>query len=172
MSEVDGPIMDAAMAPALPARAEVEDFLFHEAALIDARDYDAWLALWEQDALYWVPCNDDDADPEIHIALIYDRYEGLCDRIARLQGGFALAQQPLSRCSHAITNVRVGGARGGLIEVQSILSLAAYRLGKVDLLAGRMVHRLRRKPDGLRLVEKRVYLINNDGPIGNLSFIL
>ena len=44
-------------------RERVEEFLFHEAKLIDEHLYDEWLALWTEDGLYWVPCNTDDADP-------------------------------------------------------------------------------------------------------------
>ena len=33
---------------------EVEQFLFHEAALLDNRKFDEWLELYPDDALYWV----------------------------------------------------------------------------------------------------------------------
>lgn len=156
----------------LPSRAEAEDFLFREAGLIDAWHLDEWLALWDRDALYWIPCNDDDSDPETHVALIYERHDGLCDRIARLNGGFAFAQEPRTRTSHAITNVIVDAGRDGLAQVRSVLTLTTYRLGRVETFAGRVIHLLRRQGEAFRIVEKTVCLINNDGPIGNLTFII
>ncbi len=33
----------------------VEQFLYREARYADEHDYDAWEALWTDDALYWVP---------------------------------------------------------------------------------------------------------------------
>src|SRR5207253_10818569 len=45
-------------------RAEVEDFLYHEAALLDAWKLDEWLALLTDDATYRVPSNDrPESDP-------------------------------------------------------------------------------------------------------------
>ena len=48
-------------------RHKVESFLYREARLMDEHAYDEWLALWTDDALYWVPCNEDDIDPERHV---------------------------------------------------------------------------------------------------------
>ena len=39
-------------------RAQVEDFLFHEAALLDEWRLDAWQELLADDACYYVPSND------------------------------------------------------------------------------------------------------------------
>ena len=44
-------------------RHQIETFLYREARLMDEHAYDEWLALWTDDALYWVPCNRDDSDP-------------------------------------------------------------------------------------------------------------
>ena len=31
---------------------------------MDEHRYKEWLALWAEDGVYWVPCNDDDIDPD------------------------------------------------------------------------------------------------------------
>ena len=54
-------------------RERIESFLYYEARLIDEHQYDEWLSLWTEDALYWVPCNEDDFDPERHISIVYER---------------------------------------------------------------------------------------------------
>ena len=38
------------------------ELLYHEAALLDERRFDEWLALFTDDALYWVP-QGEDGDP-------------------------------------------------------------------------------------------------------------
>lgn len=52
-----------ATATALDLR-QVEQFLYREARYADEHDYDAWEALWTDDALYWVPASDPDAAPD------------------------------------------------------------------------------------------------------------
>ena len=49
-------------------RQQIENFLYHEARLMDESAYDAWLELYAEDGLYWVPCNEDDVDPLLNPA--------------------------------------------------------------------------------------------------------
>lgn len=152
--------------------ARIAEFLFHEAWLADTHAYDEWLSLWEREAIYWVPCNDDDADPQTHVALIYDRYVDLEDRIARLKSGYAHAQQPRSRLCRVVSNVCVAARDGGLLEARSVCNITAFRRGAHDVFAGRVIHLLRPDSHGFRILKKTVFLVNNDGVIGNLSFLI
>ena len=66
---------------------KIESSLYREARLMDEHAYDQWLALWTDDALYWIPCNEDDFDPERHVSIVYENKARLEDRIARLNRG-------------------------------------------------------------------------------------
>ncbi|HEX2493948.1 MAG TPA: aromatic-ring-hydroxylating dioxygenase subunit beta [Steroidobacter sp.] len=154
-------------------RSRVEEFLYHEASLADSHAYDEWLSLWDRDAVYWVPCNDDDADPRTHVALIYERFRDLEDRIERLKSGYAHAQEPRSRLSRVVSNVLVSPVgEEGLIEVRSVCNITAFRRGQIDIFSGRVIHRLRPAADSFRIAAKTVYLVNNDGVIRNLTFLV
>ena len=63
-------------------RQQVEQFLYYEAQIMDEHRYDEWLALWSDDALYWVPAGRDNIDPKREISLIYDDRVRLETRIA------------------------------------------------------------------------------------------
>ena len=39
----------------LLVKQEVEDFLYHEAELLDERRYEEWLDLFTEDVHYWMP---------------------------------------------------------------------------------------------------------------------
>jgi benzoate/toluate 1,2-dioxygenase subunit beta len=154
-------------------REEIETFLFDEAEIADMHRYEEWLALWEPDAIYWIPCNDDDADPETHVALAYETYTGLEDRVHRLAGGWAHTQSPQSRISRVISNVRFAQAEDGLVTARSVFNLTAFRRHRVDIFAGRQSHVLRRRTDGaFGMVRKTVYLVNNDGYMTNMTFLV
>jgi len=49
-----------------------EQFLYHEAHLLDTQRYEDWLALFTGDATYWVPLEQSQQDPEQTSSLIYD----------------------------------------------------------------------------------------------------
>lgn len=152
---------------------EVELFLFQEAALADANQYDEWLALWTNELLYWVPCNGDDIDPKRTISIIYDDRNLLENRIYRLGTKHAYAQRPKSRLSRLISNIVLEDydpASGG--SVSSRFTIVELRNDRQTLWSGRMRHILARQDGQLRISEKHVFLLNNDTPIGNITFII
>jgi len=153
-------------------RQQVEQFLYLEAQLMDEHRYDEWLALWTEDALYWVPTGRDEIDPKREISLIYDDWVRLKVRIARLKSGFAHAQEPKSRMRRVVSNIVVEEAENGEIMTCSNFLLAELRRGKQDLFAGRTIHRLRVEENGFKLVFKKVLLVNNDEYIDNLTFLI
>jgi benzoate/toluate 1,2-dioxygenase subunit beta len=153
-------------------RGRVEDFLYLEARLMDTHAYDAWLALWTDDALYWVPSNDDDIDPERHVSIVYENRARLEDRIARLKSGAAYAQDPKSRLSRVVSNVEIEETSSGELLVHSAFNLTTLRRRRMDIFAGRSIYRLRSDGDSFKIAYKKVLLINNDEVIHNLTFLI
>ncbi len=153
-------------------RSTVEDFLYAEAALLDRHNYAAWLELFTPDGLYWVPAGGQNADPDSRVSIIYDDHARLAERIWRLESGLAYAQEPRSETAHSVTNVRVGQADDGEIEVNAVLSVAEWRRGRQSLYTGYIRYLLRPSDDGLRIALRRVDLINRNDHLGNMSFII
>lgn len=153
-------------------RLQVEQFLYHEAQLMDEHRLDEWLTLWTEPALYWVPSNRDEIDPKREISLIYDDWVRLQLRVSRLKSGFAHAQEPRSRMRRVVSNIVIEEAENGDIVAASNFLLAELRRGKQDLFAGRTIHRLRPQNGSFKLISKKVLLVNNDEPIDNLTFLI
>ena len=154
------------------SRADAEAFLYLEARLMDTHAYDEWLALWAADAHYWIPCNDDDYDPHLHISIVNETHRGLMNRITRLKSGAAWAQDPRSRLSRVVGNVEHEPVDGDECIVRSTFQVIASRQGAIEHVAGRNTHRLRRTAKGLQLVSKKVVLVDNDQVMGNLTFLI
>jgi 3-phenylpropionate/cinnamic acid dioxygenase small subunit len=153
-------------------RHQVETFLYREARLMDEHAYDEWLALWTDDAMYWVPCNEDDFDPERHVSIVYENRSRLEDRITRLKSGAAYAQDPKSRLSRVVSNVEIESENGDELTIHSTFNLTALRRGRMDTFAGRVLHKLRRQDESFKIAFKKVVLINNDQVIHNLTFLI
>ena len=51
---------------------KIEAFLYDEAALLDNPDLDGWMELYTPDGTYWMPVDENQADPINHISLFYD----------------------------------------------------------------------------------------------------
>ncbi len=79
------------------------DFIAEEAALLDARRFDDWLALFAEDGRYWVPLlGAAQADPQSHNSIAYEDRLLLQLRIDRLKNPRAHSQHPASHCQHVL----------------------------------------------------------------------
>ena len=151
---------------------DIEDFLYAEAALLDARDYPGWLKLFAPDALYWIPAIADQIEPSREVSIVYDDPRFLAERVWRLDSGLAYGQEPASRTAHLVTNVRLVAEDGDGLDVAAAFLVAEYRTGRQYQHAGTYRYRLRRTGGEFQIVRKKVELINNDGHLGNLSLLL
>ena len=81
---------------------EVEEFLFLEARLLDERRFDDWMALFTDDAVYWVPARPNQQSPFEELSIYYEDRALMDVRIRRLQHADTLAQIPPSRTRHVV----------------------------------------------------------------------
>jgi p-cumate 2,3-dioxygenase beta subunit len=146
------------------SRAEVEDFLYAEAALLDTWSLDDWLLLYDEDAKYEVPCNDaPDGNPGTDLLLIDDDYARLRARVARLNSRRAHREYPHSRTNHQIFNVRVADPdEDGEIGVTASFTVWRFRGSKTSCYVGHYRYRLRRSDNGFRIAFKRAELDMTD----------
>jgi len=156
------------------SRSEVEDFLFHEAALLDAWKLEAWSALFTADGEYLIPPLDDpDADPLSSLFLVYDDRHRLNERARRLLNKAAHAEFPHSRTVHLISNVRIVKRNGDELLVCSSFIVTRAKGQLNDTYPGRSTYRLAITPDGLRIRSKRAALeLSQLRPQGKVSIIL
>jgi p-cumate 2,3-dioxygenase subunit beta len=157
------------------SRTEIEDFLFHEADLLDAWKLDEWLTLLTDDAAYYVPPNDKpDADHRFTLFTIADDIVRLRERVIRLKDPNCHAEYPPSRTRRLITNVRIVGVDGDAIAIAANFAVYRYRRGEdVRAFVGTYRHRLRRVGGLLKLAERRAILDAHElGTMGSVSFIL
>src|SRR3989454_8024144 len=98
----------------------VVEFLHQEARLADEARYAEWLALWTDDAVYWVPATTDpEADPEKHLSHIYDNRARLETRVKLLQTGHRYSQEPASHMRRLISNIEIARAEDGELVARS-----------------------------------------------------
>jgi p-cumate 2,3-dioxygenase subunit beta len=141
-------------------RLRVEELLYREADLLDRWLLDDWLALYTDDASYFVPPSDvdgDTANPDTSLFYIMDDRIRMRERVIRLGKVGAHSEWPRSKVRHLVSNTRVE-RDGTLIRARS--SFAVWRSKDVtsDVFVGHYLHELVEQDGALRIAKKTCVL--------------
>jgi benzoate/toluate 1,2-dioxygenase beta subunit len=150
------------------SRADAEDFLVHEARLLDEARFDEWLTLFTPEAHYWVPSEPNQQSAVETVSLMYDDRRLLETRVRRLASPRIYSQEPRSRTSRIVTNVSIEGTDGNATEVRSKFLIVEYRREEQRIFAGTYRHTLVTTGGDIRIALKRVDLVNCDAPMDGL----
>ena len=156
-------------------RAEVEDFLFREAELLDAWRLDDWAAMLDEEACYYVPPTDKpESNHEDTLFIVADDAVRLRERIIRLKDPACYVEYPPSRTRRLVTNVRLGDIEGDVLSVRANFVVYRYRRNSdMRVFSGEYRYRLRLTAAGMKILERRAVLDAEElGPMGSVSFIL
>src|SRR5881409_1005936 len=105
----------------------VEQFLYHEARLLDTQQYEAWLELFTDNATYWVPLEREQKDPFETSSINHDVRTLLGLRVKQARHPRAHARLPHARTVHQVANVMVLGEDDGEVRVASTLEVIEFR---------------------------------------------
>ena len=155
---------------------EIEQFLYHEAELLDERRYEAWLALFTEDAQYFMPMrrNVPHDEPEreftragLDVNWFDEGKDTLTRRVKQILTGIHWAEEPPSRICHLISNVQVLTATpsaGAPAEVTVKSRFLVYRNRvetETDFLVGKREDLLRRVDGGWQIARRKIVLDQN-----------
>ena len=159
---------------------EVEQFLYHEAALLDERRFRDWLDLLADDIAYTLDTNTlaqfrdrrkGWAPPTTYI-FHEDKYQ-LERRVARIETGQAWADEPATRTRHFVTNVRILEQNGD--ELTVACNYLAHRASKSrdhHSFIGTRRDTLRRHGDSFLIACRRLELDEFTLMSANISILL
>ena len=144
-----------------------EQFLMHEARLLDDARFDEWVALFTDDAWYWIPTEPGQQSPFDTVSLVYDDRRLLETRVRRLKSPRIYSQEPPSRTSRIVGNVTVEETAPdrSACTVRSKILVLENRRATQRLFGGTARHRLVQIDGNLRIAWKRVDLLNCDAPL-------
>jgi 3-phenylpropionate/cinnamic acid dioxygenase small subunit len=146
---------------------EVEQFLYAEAALLDARRYRDWLALMAPDVEYWMPIRRTVTNADLgreftkpgEVAYLDDDHAYLEMRVKKLEAGSAWSEDPPSRSRHFVSNIRILEVAGDEVTLEACFHLYRTRLERdVDSWVGRREDVLRRAGGSFQLVRRHLFL--------------
>jgi 3-phenylpropionate/cinnamic acid dioxygenase small subunit len=146
----------------LEQKAEVEEFLYREALLLDEYRYEEWLALFTEDTEYIVPLREQvqgDVAPAGH-PIIKDDKLMLMARVKKDATGMSHVEIPRSMTTHLVSNVLIdAGPKPGELTVHStFLVRQARKLRDEAWWVGRRTDVLRRVAGSFKIARREVML--------------
>lgn len=150
---------------------EIEEFLFHEANLLDSCKFSAWLDLLADDIRYFMPMQRNVRHSDQRRAQTvegqdiswYDEDKfTLEQRVRQIESGLHWAEEPLSRTSHLVSNINLVRMSDDAQEVQVDLRFLVYRNrleAETDIFVGKREDTLRRVGDNWK-ISRRVILLS------------
>jgi p-cumate 2,3-dioxygenase beta subunit len=156
-------------------RQQVEEFLYEEAALLDAWRLDDWLKLLTDDAVYNVPSNDSpDSDSRDTLFIIADDIRRIRARVTRLKDKSAHAEYPPSRTRRSISNVRIVGRDGSLLKVEANFIVHRFRRNEgIRAFVGHYRYALRAEGGTVKIARREAIIDSMElGSLASVSFIL
>lgn len=169
-------------------RAEVEEFLYDEAELLDQRRFDEWLGLLADDIVYFVPMRRNVAvgthdERELtregtDMSWFEDDKWTLAKRVEQLATGVHWAEEPSSRTTHVVTGVQVIEATPSVAEAAEVTVRCRFVVyqNRVEyeeyFFVGRRTDTLRRVGERWQLARREVTLDQNVLLAKNLTVFL
>lgn len=164
----------AELTPATVTREQLLDFVLHEARLLDEKRFDEWNALFTDDAIYWVPLTPGQPDGLNHTSHLYEDKLLRDLRIERFKSPRAFSQQPPSRCQHVLQlpGIESRDAAANRFVLRTPFHYSEAQADEMLFLTGVAWHHLCVQDGALRMVLKRVDLINSDAALPAVQLFL
>lgn len=157
----------------------VHQLILREAQLLDDNQLDDWLALYTDDASYWVPI-DENADPLKESSIIYDNRLRLAMRVEQIMRQNRVAQNPGSNTLRMVSNIDIQDVDASSATARFALLLTEVRsgdwrqqgLGETRIFPAHCKLTCKKVGSDWKIQHKTIVLLNRKQPIVGLSFIL
>ena len=144
---------------------EVEQFLYHQAELLDDKQWQAYIDLFASDGVYWMPVQPQQTEWEGSPSIFAEDRLMMEIRKGRITHPNAWSQAPMWETNHVVSQVALVAVAENQIQVRSRFHFMELRRDNVRHFGGRYQHTLVRAADGtLRIQLQRVDLFNSQAP--------
>lgn len=149
-------------------QSRIAQFIYRELNLLDNQQWQDWLDLFAEDAVYWAPATHDQPDPYSHVSLIFDDDLLRKVRVARYETPYAFSLQPFPRSSHLVSNVLLeknaqGEMPDDVINVSARFLMTEFQKDTPIHYSGAYHYELLPQAGDFKIKLKKAILVNCEG---------
>jgi 3-phenylpropionate/cinnamic acid dioxygenase small subunit len=142
----------------------VEQFLFHQSELLDEKQWGAYIDLFADEGVYWMPATPDQTEWLDSPSIFAEDRRMMEIRMGRITHPNAWSQAPQWGTSHLVGNIVIESVSETEISVRSRFQMTELRRDATRHFAGTYRHTLKRAGDDFKIVLQRVDLLNGQAP--------
>jgi len=139
---------------------EVEQFLYRQSELLDTKHWQAWIDLFADDGVYWMPADPAHKHWDGVPSIFAEDKNLMAVRMKRVLHPDAWSQRPLWGTNHVVSNVVLEKTSPDEIIVRSRFHMMELRRDDVRHFAGAYRHHLKKTAEGYRIKLQRVDMTN------------
>jgi 3-phenylpropionate/cinnamic acid dioxygenase small subunit len=142
----------------------VEQFLFYQAELLDTKCWQAYIDLFADEGVYWMPARPEQTEWLDSASIFAEDKQLMTVRMGRITHPNAWSQAPLWETNHVLGNVVIEELAATRIRVRSRFQVLELRRDQLRSLAGVYRHTLLRRGENFEIELQRVDLMNAQAP--------
>lgn len=142
----------------------VEQFLFYQAELLDTKCWQAYIDLFADEGVYWMPARPEQTEWLDSASIFAEDKQLMSVRMGRITHPNAWSQAPLWETNHVLGNVVIEELAETRIRVRSRFQVQELRRDQLRSLAGVYRHTLLRRGEDFKIELQRVDLMNAQAP--------
>jgi 3-phenylpropionate/cinnamic acid dioxygenase small subunit len=139
---------------------EAEQFLYRQSELLDSKKWQAWIDLFADDGIYWMPPDASYKTWDGQPAIFAEDKNLMTVRMNRVLHPDAWSQRPLWGTNHVVSNVVIEKETKDAVVVRSRFHMMELRRDDLRHFAGSYRHELKKTKDGYRIKLQRVDMTN------------
>ena len=143
---------------------EIEQFLYRQSELLDAKLWQDYIDLFTDDGVYWMPVTPEQTEWEGSPSIFAEDKHMMEVRMGRVTHPTAWSQAPMWATSHVIGNVVIEAEAPGEWQVRSRFHMMELRRDTVRQFGGTYRHTLVRQAGQLKIKLQRVDMFNAQAP--------
>jgi 3-phenylpropionate/cinnamic acid dioxygenase small subunit len=153
-----------AAAPRASIQQRVEEFLFHQSELLDRKQWSAYIDLFDDAGMYWMPATPGQTEWLDSPSIFVEDKLMMEVRRGRITHPNAWSQAPAWGTSHLVGNVVIEVESDAQVEVRSRFTVQELRRDELRHFAGQYHHTLLKAGDGFMIKLQRVDLLTAQAP--------
>jgi len=157
-------VVRPASVPTTDTLREIEQLLYRQSELLDAKLWQDYIDLFTDDGVYWMPVTPEQTEWEGSPSIFAEDKHMMEVRMGRVTHPTAWSQAPMWATSHVIGNVVIEAEGPGEWQVRSRFHMMELRRDTVRHFGGTYRHTLVRQAGQLKIKLQRVDMFNAQAP--------